>query len=100
MYQVSHQRFYKTEDSWMGIHKCWGKKKTMPTGFLYLVKISSKNGGIINIFSNIKRVYCQRPIIQDTWKKFLRQRNMKYDGNLTLNSLKDIAKPIQYCKVK
>lgn len=90
MYQISHQRFYKTEDSWTGILKMLEKKKkTMPAGFLYLVKISSKNGGIINIFSNIKRIYCQRPIIQDTWKKFLRQRNMKYDGNLTLNSLKD-----------
>ena len=87
MYQVSHQRFYKTEDSWMGI---LAKKNTkIPSGFLYLVKISSKNGGMMNIFSNIKRIYCQRPIIQDTWTKFLRQRNMKYDGNLTLNSLKD-----------
>lgn len=89
MYQVSHQRFYKTEDSGMGILKLLEKKTIIPSGFLYLVKISSKNGGMMNIFSNIRRIYCQRPIIQDTWKKFLRQRNMKYDGNLTLNSLKD-----------
>ena len=89
MYQISHQRFSRQKIAEQEYLKCWEKKKTMPAGFLYLVKISSKIGGIINIFSNIKRIYCQRPIIQDTWKKFLRQRNMKYDGNLTLNSLKD-----------
>lgn len=54
------------------------------------MKISFKNGGIINTFSNKD----QENLLPETCNARYMQRNsshrsMKSDGNLTLNSLKD-----------
>ena len=63
------------------------KQTIVSTGFLYLVKISFKNGGIINTFSN----KYQENLLPETCNTRHMQRNsldrsMKSDGNLTLNS--------------